>query len=101
MEAFLVLLGLYLFAVLLVLPVWTLIRFSGQRREHLELQRQLSLLEQEIQSLRSQLKNSPAAPASPISQPFAAPPPVELRAPPPALAIPPVFVPPPVIAAAA
>ena len=58
MEALLVLLALYLIGVLLLLPIWTIIKFSSQREDQERLQRQLLALEREIQSLRTQLTGS-------------------------------------------
>jgi hypothetical protein len=80
MESFLVLLGLFLFAVLVVLPVWTIIKIIRHGRDQELLQHQLRALQQEIQVLRSDLKRPPlpdirpATPASPPPAPaFVAP----------------------------
>jgi len=64
MEAFLVLLGLYLFVVLIVLPIWTIVKIIRQRSDQEILQQQLSALQQEIQTLRSELKHQPASPTT-------------------------------------
>jgi hypothetical protein len=77
MEAFFVLLGLYLFAVLVVLPIWTCVKIVGQRRDQEILQDQLKVLQEEIQTLRAQLKTTPVAPtpgAAPASPPAGPPP---------------------------
>jgi uncharacterized membrane protein len=65
MEALLVLLGVYLFAVLIVLPIWTVIKISGQRDAHDALQRRLSELEIEVKALR-QKSQQPPEPAAPV-----------------------------------
>ena len=101
MEALLVLLALYLIGVLLLLPIWTIIKFSSQREDQERLQRQLLALEREIQSLRTQLTGSapppPVAPApAPVAvQPVVATPPPVVTAPvPPPPAPAPVDLPP-------
>jgi len=63
MEAFFVLLALYLIAAVVVLPIWTIIKITQQRRDQEILQQQLTFLEKEIQALRAELKSSPVAPA--------------------------------------
>lgn len=65
MEALIALLALYLLAVLVVLPIWTLIRIIGQREDHDALRRQLAKLADEIKSLRAAPSNPPAAAARP------------------------------------
>ena len=65
MEALLVLLGLYLFAVLIILPIWTVIKISGQRDRHDALQRQLGNLQASLETLRQKLDLSPPPPPAP------------------------------------
>ena len=77
MESFLVLLGLFLFAVLVVLPIWTIVKILRQRSDQEILQQQLTALQQEIDSLRSALSYLQGAPAQPVpapAQPVAASP---------------------------
>jgi len=101
MESFLVLLGLFLFAVLIVLPIWTIVKIHSQRRNQELLQQQLRGLQQEVQTLRADLKHQPTAPAQPES---VAPPPVVPVYTPPAPAsvsvMPAVITPPPAAVAA-
>ncbi len=59
MEALLVLLGVYLFAVLIVLPLWTLIKIGGQRNDHEALKSRLAALESEVETLREKLRTPP------------------------------------------
>ena len=59
MDASLVLLGVYLFAVLVVLPIWTLIKIGSQRTDHEALQHRLSALESEVETLREKLRRPP------------------------------------------
>jgi uncharacterized membrane protein len=63
MEALLVLLALYLFAVLVVLPIWTLINVGRNTDQTEVLRGRVSTLENEVNLLRTALKNLPAAPA--------------------------------------
>jgi uncharacterized membrane protein len=60
MEALLVLLGLYLFAVLIVLPIWTFIKIGKQRDDHDALLRRLANLEATVAALREK-PHTPAA----------------------------------------
>jgi len=107
MEALIALLGLYLVTVLVVLPIWTIVKILRQRSDQEILERQYALLQQEIQALRAGLKHPPAAPAQPapvILQPVAPastptiPTPVRPAAvtPPPAMVAPPPPAPSPV-----
>jgi len=83
MEALIALLVLFLVAVLVVLPIWTLISLSGMRNRHRRMEERLAALEDDTASLRSALRNLPAtaaAQAEPAVPPAIAPP-----APPPAL----------------
>ncbi len=95
MEAFFVLLALYLIAAVVVLPIWTIIKITQQRRDQEILQQQLTFLEKEIQALRAELKSSPVAPAP---APAVAPAPQSVTPPPaPAPAKPVVVSAPPVV----
>ena len=67
MEPLLVLLCLYLFAVLVVLPIWTVVKIIQLRHDQEILQQQNRLLQQEIQALHAGLKPSAAAPAQPAA----------------------------------
>lgn len=71
MESFLVLLGLFLFAVLFVLPIWTVVKLNARRRDQELLQAQVNALKLEVQALRSDLKQPPAPvilqPVAPVS----------------------------------
>ena len=73
MEQFLVLLGIFLFAVLVVLPIWTIVKITRQGRDQDVLQRQITALQQEVQALRAEIKTPPTTPAQPAF--FTAPPP--------------------------
>lgn len=66
MEALLVLLGIYLFAVLIILPIWTLIKIGGLRSDNDAVRRQLGTLEGELESLREKLKQ-PVVPPPPVA----------------------------------
>ena len=84
MEAFFVLLALYLIAAIVVLPIWTIIKITQQRRDQEILQQQLTFLEKEVQALRAELKSSPvvSAPApavAPAPQPLAPPAPAPAK----------------------
>ncbi len=68
MDALLGLLGLYLFAVLIVLPIWTLIKIGGQRDDHNALQRRLANLEAAVETLREKLRTATLV-APPTSAP--------------------------------
>ena len=64
MEALIALLVLFLFVVLVVLPIWTFIKIGSQRDDHQRLLRQFSYLEEEVKTLRTAFKNlSPTSPA--------------------------------------
>jgi uncharacterized membrane protein len=116
MQALIVLLVLYLIAVLLILPIWTIIRVNTQAREHEAQQRRLNRLEGELLELRARgiaagPAPAPAAPVAPAAPPVVAAAPALLpaeavfrSAPPPVtppvpaaavVAEPPVIVPPP------
>jgi uncharacterized membrane protein len=89
MEAFIALLGLFLFAVLVVLPIWTLTSISGLRDENKKHQRRLAELEGELRTLRAAVRNLAAEPThvvppavAPAVAPVAAP---VIPAPPPAI----------------
>src|SRR6185312_5048949 len=88
MEAFLVLLGIYLFAVLIVLPIWTIIKVTSQRRDQEILQQQLTALQQELQALRAGAKqpSSPVTPSQPFTAATVVPPPATVVPPPSAVA---------------
>ena len=96
MESLLVLLGLYLFAVLVVLPIWMVVKIIRQRHDQEILQQQLGLLQQEILVLRAELKQPPAA--SPPSETIASQPVAPVFAPP--APVMPAAVTPPTIAIA-
>ena len=104
MESLLVLLGLYLFAVLVVLPIWAVVKFLRLRGDQEILQQQLGALQQEIQVLRTGLKHPPAASAQPVTgaptpaAPVSAPPAPVMQA---AVTPPPVVTTPPPAAPAA
>ncbi len=67
MAALLVLLGLYLFAVLIVLPIWAFIKIGAQHDEHAALQRQVGNLEAAIEIVREKLRTA-TTPASTIER---------------------------------
>jgi len=98
MEALIALLVLFLFGVLIVLPIWTFIKIGNQRAEHHRLLRQFTHLEDEVKTLRAAVKNlstdSPLPqeiPAAPVSaQPTSAAP----AALPPSEKTPPITAPP-------
>lgn len=56
MEALIALLVLFLFAVLVVLPIWTIIKINGLRDDQLTLNDKLSHLEEETKNLRTTVK---------------------------------------------
>ena len=100
MEALIVLLFVYLVAVLIVLPIWTIIKVGGQRTDHDALQHRLSLLTAEVKQLRLKLPEGPVAappplvapPVAPVAQPVPAPTTVAVGPPP--IAVPPPAIPP-------
>lgn len=69
MESLLVLIGLYLVVVLLVLPLWTIVKVKGHSREMAELSLRLHAMDQELNALRLKARETAAA------QPVAAIPP--------------------------
>ena len=74
MEPLIVLLCLYLFVVLVILPIWTVVKIIQLRNDQEILQQQNRLLQQELQTLRAELKHPAAARAQPapvILQPVA------------------------------
>jgi uncharacterized membrane protein len=66
MEALLVLLGVYLFAVLIVLPVWTMIKIGGLRDDNAAMQRRIQGLQDDIATLREQQKEAATAVPQPV-----------------------------------
>ncbi len=62
MESLLVLLGLYLLVVLLILPIWTIVKINGHSRKMDELRHRLREAEGEMNALRQKLRE--AAPAA-------------------------------------
>jgi hypothetical protein len=68
MEAFILLLVLFLVAVLIVLPIWTIISVLGTRRETAELVARVQHLESRLRELRSTsvATSAPAAPTRDI-----------------------------------
>lgn len=104
MESLLVLLGLYLLVVLLILPIWTIVKINGHSSELDELRHRLREAEGEINTLRQKLRE-PAPVAKPLNAPTvdlvkADPPPVAPVAPAPVVAPTPLPVLPPLITAA-
>lgn len=73
MEALLVLLAIYLFAVLIVFPIWVLIKTGNQTDRHDVLSHRVEELEAEVKKLRATLFNLPALSAQPESPPARAP----------------------------
>ena len=97
MEALLVLLAVYLFAVLVVFPIWTLIKTGSQSDRQDRQAGRIQDLEDEVKKLRSALANLPAASVRPEATPVQAaavvPEPVireNIPAPAPARLVPPV-----------
>jgi hypothetical protein len=96
MQVLIVLLVLYLIMVLLVLPIWILIKFGEQREDRDALQRRLSCLDEEVKKLRAAGLNLPAlhrdeprvTPAPPAAVAM-------VVVPPPGISAPVAFVPPP------
>ena len=72
MEALLVLLGVYLFAVLIVLPISAFVKIGGQREDHEALKHRLSVLEAEVESLREKLR-TPPDPVASVSSDYSLP----------------------------
>lgn len=62
MESLIILLVVYLVGALVVLPIWTFVKFSRAQREHDELAYELDQLQREVHALRENLKQA-AAPA--------------------------------------
>ncbi len=90
MEALLVLLALYLFAVLVVFPIWVLSRFSGESDARDRLRRRVEQLETELNELRLNQRIQRTAPVKTETAPASVQPAV--ITPPPAVVAP---VPPP------
>ncbi|HKB56440.1 MAG TPA: DUF2339 domain-containing protein, partial [Lacunisphaera sp.] len=116
MEALLVLLALYLFLVLVVLPIWTIVKVRGHNDELEMLHQRLRQVETELASLQTKVREgiaptlakpetpratTPAKPAAVTPPPVVATPPMPAAAParPKPAAEPPAL--PPVIAAVA
>lgn len=94
MEAFLALLALYLFVVLVVFPIWTFVKTGNLSDEDAELRHRITELQAEVQQLRTALVNRPASPVKPD---LAASPVTAVAAPPSVIQpVPPTPVPPPV-----
>jgi uncharacterized membrane protein len=72
MEALLVLLGVYLFVVVVVLPIWTFVKISSQRDDHEALKRRLSVLAAAVDSLREKLR-TPPEPVTPVAPSYSLP----------------------------
>lgn len=62
MEALIALLVLFLIAVLIVIPIWTLVKISGLSEANRQLQNQFDVLEDEVKNLRTAVRNLPAPP---------------------------------------
>jgi len=97
MEALAVLLVLYLGFVLLVLPIWTIVKIRAQRRDQENLQHQVAMLESALRDLRSAPKPPSAQGAPEI---VVAPPPAPAPIPPaPVILKPAAVIPLPAVAA--
>ncbi|HTL67817.1 MAG TPA: DUF2339 domain-containing protein [Lacunisphaera sp.] len=102
MEALLVLLALYLFAVLVILPIWIFVKFGNQQSTLDALQRELDELRDEVLRFRQstasppaatppQAESAPARPASAMPSPMVAtaiPPPPAVITPAPPTTVP-------------
>ncbi|HVZ63811.1 MAG TPA: DUF2339 domain-containing protein [Lacunisphaera sp.] len=104
MEALLILLALYLFAVLVVLPIWVFVKFGEHQRTLDALYAEIEQLRDEIQRFRPSTASpppaTPSAPESAPARPASLTPPTVVAAaisPPPAIiaAVPPATVPSP------
>ncbi|WP_438480271.1 DUF2339 domain-containing protein [Oleiharenicola lentus] len=75
MQLLFVLLVLYLVVALIVLPIWTFAKLSGQNRENESLRRRLDLLDEETKTLRQAVRRleTVAASAPPAAAPAAQP----------------------------
>lgn len=73
MEALLVLLALYLFLVLVVLPIWTIVKVRSHSQELEALHQRVHRLEGEISSLQARLREAPAPTPVKVETPRAAP----------------------------
>src|SRR4051812_46042796 len=81
MEALLVLLTVYLFAVLVVFPIWTLMKTGGQSDRQDRLAARLAELEAEVRKLRTSAVHAPAAAVKTESTPAPAQPAVAAPSP--------------------
>ena len=63
MEALIALLVLFLFAVLVVLPIWSIIKIGGLSEDNQRLKRQFDILEAEVENLRTAVRKPPATAA--------------------------------------
>ena len=88
MEALLILLALYLFLVLIVLPIWTIVKVRGHNDELEALHQRLHRLEGEVTSLQTKVREGIAPAAAKAETPRATTP-----------AKPAAVTPPPVVAA--
>jgi uncharacterized membrane protein len=82
MQPLIVLLVLFLIGVLVVLPIWVIVKIIGHGGEFDALQKRLRTLEEELRDLRATLRNLQAAPPSKTPEKRVSPAPVA----------PPVFV---------
>lgn len=79
MESLLVLLGLYLFVVLLILPIWTILKINGHSSEMNALRSRLRETEAEIDALRQKVRASGTI--QPATAPLATGQPIHISAP--------------------
>ena len=75
MQALAVLLVIYLFVVLVIMPIWLLVKFSEQNRDFLRLREQLRSVESELRTLRAEITSRAALPATTpaVAQPMEVP----------------------------
>lgn len=71
MQALLVLLFLYLFAVVVVFPIWAFLRLTGREEENAQLRRRLDWLEAELHELRKKLSAARTTASVPAAAPAA------------------------------
>lgn len=102
MEALLILLALYLFAVLVVFPIWVIVKFGDHQRTLDALYQEIEQLRDEVQRFRQSTASpqavTPPVPESAPARPASVPPPPAVAAaisPPPAITapVPPAAVP--------